>query len=70
MRFSTVVASVATCSIVTLAVPIEQQPLTGIGRHAGPRAHSPYSPGYKNPYDKKIDAVGDKLHPLPYVGSL
>jgi hypothetical protein len=26
----------------------------------------PYSREWKDPWDKKVDAVGDKLNPLPY----
>ena len=48
------------------AAPVDQVPLAGKGRHAG--AHGkPYTPGYRDPYDGRIDAVGRKLRPEPYV---
>jgi hypothetical protein len=53
----------------TLAAPVEQQPLPGsVRHHAGPhKVADPYTPDNRNPYDKKVDAQGDKLHPLPWV---
>jgi len=48
------------------AAPVDQVPLAEKGRHAG--AHGkPYTPGYRDPYDGRIDAVGRKLRPEPYV---
>ena len=35
---------------------------------AAVRVHNPYRPGYKDPYDRKIDAEGEGLDPLPYRG--
>ena len=37
---------------------------------AAVKAHDPYRPGYKDPYDRKIDAEGEGLDPLPYRGKL
>lgn len=31
---------------------------------------SPYPPGFKDPLDKAVDLVGDKLDPLPYRNGL
>ncbi|KAF2119117.1 oxalate decarboxylase oxdD [Lophiotrema nucula] len=54
------------CCSGVLAAPVEQQPLAGNGRHAGPRRVNPYAPGYRDPYDKKVDSIGRKLRPEPY----
>jgi hypothetical protein len=27
---------------------------------------NPYNPGYRDPYDRKVDSVGEDLHPLPF----
>ncbi|KAF2710762.1 Bicupin, oxalate decarboxylase/oxidase [Pleomassaria siparia CBS 279.74] len=44
----------------TLAAPlVVQQPL-------GDSGHEPYTPENRNPYDKKIDSIGEKLTPLPW----
>ena len=29
-------------------------------------AHLPFTPGHRDPYDKAVDSVGDKLDPLPW----
>jgi hypothetical protein len=34
-----------------------QQPVTG---------HPPFSPGHRDPYDHKVDSVGDERQPLPF----
>ncbi|KAF2471204.1 Bicupin, oxalate decarboxylase/oxidase [Lindgomyces ingoldianus] len=49
----------------TWAAPVQQQPLTGNGRHAGPEG-KPFTPGHCDPLDGKIDTVGEKIQPLPY----
>jgi hypothetical protein len=51
------------------AAPVEQQPLASNNRHAGPRVTrgKPYTPGHHDNYDGRIDSVGKKLQPLPYV---
>jgi oxalate decarboxylase family bicupin protein len=52
----------------TLAAPVEQPSLPGSvpgQHHAGPhKVTGPYTPDNRNPYDKRVDAQGDKLHPL------
>lgn len=65
MHFSPLLVVLGACSGVS-AAPVEQQPLTGNGRHAGPHG-KPYTPEHRDPYDGKIDAIGDKLQPLPWV---
>lgn len=35
---------------------------------AAVKAHNPYSPDYSDPYDHKVDSIGEKLDPLPYRG--
>ncbi|KAH7117913.1 RmlC-like cupin domain-containing protein [Dendryphion nanum] len=48
------------------AAPVDQQPLAGNGHHAGPHGvRNPYSPDYRDPYDRKVDSVGRKLNPEP-----
>lgn len=29
-------------------------------------SHPPFSPGHRDPYDHKVDAVGDERQPLPF----
>ncbi len=60
---------VALGASAALAAPVEQQPLKGnVRHHAGPhKVTDPYTPDNRNPYDKKIDSQGEKLHPLPWV---
>jgi hypothetical protein len=43
-----------------LAAPTRQHPIGA--SHGGP-----YSPDYKNKYDRKTDSVGNDLYPEPYV---
>ena len=45
------------------AAPVEQKPLAGTREHRGKL----YTPEHRDPYDRKVDATGKKLHPLPYV---
>lgn len=53
------------------AVPVNQAPLAEIGRHAGPHGKAPpFTPEHRDPYDKKVDSIGEKLEPLPWVGDL
>jgi hypothetical protein len=58
------------------AVPVEDGPrqrlLDGHDLPAKYRKTSdnPYKPGYKDPLDKAVDAVRDKLDPLPYRNGL
>ena len=37
--------------------PFDQQPISGA---------PPFSPGHRDPYDHKVDSVGDGLQPLPF----
>ncbi|KAI5862644.1 Bicupin, oxalate decarboxylase/oxidase [Durotheca rogersii] len=54
------------------ALPVEDSPrqylLAGLNLPAkySANAKSPYTPDYRDPYDRAVDAVGDKLDPLPY----
>jgi hypothetical protein len=65
MFLSSFVVALSLCSGVW-AAPVEQQPLAGNNRHAGPHG-KPFTPDHRDPYDGKIDSVGDKLQPLPWV---
>ncbi|PVH88969.1 oxalate decarboxylase family bicupin [Cadophora sp. DSE1049] len=56
-----------------IAIPVQDSPrqrlLDGKPLPANLRKSklsSPYAPGFKDPLDKAVDAVGDKLDPLPY----
>ncbi|KAG4436225.1 hypothetical protein IFR05_008281 [Cadophora sp. M221] len=56
-----------------IAIPVQDSPrqrlLDGKPLQANLRKSklsSPYAPGFKDPLDKAVDAVGDKLDPLPY----
>jgi hypothetical protein len=64
MHSSTLFVVLAACG--ALAAPVEQQPLAPTGSAPG-RADNPYTPGHRDPYDKKVDTIGDKLDPLPWV---
>jgi hypothetical protein len=66
MHLSSVLAVLSFGS--ALAAPVVQQPLAENVHHAGPHA-KPYTPENRDPYDKKIDTVKDKLQPLPWVSS-
>lgn len=71
MHLPSLVVALGVCGV--WAAPLEQQqPLVGNTRHhAGPhKVTNPYKPGYKDPYDRKIDSQADKLQPLPYVSIL
>lgn len=67
MHLSSFIVALGACG--ALAAPVEQQPLPGnVRHHAGPhKVADPYTPDARDPYDKKIDSQGDKLHPLPWV---
>lgn len=41
--------------------PGRSQDVLGLG-------NPPYTPGHRDPFDHKIDSVGDDRHPLPYRG--
>ena len=56
-----------------IAIPVQDSPrqrlLDGKPLPANLRKSklsSPYAPGFKDPLDKAVDSVGDKLDPLPY----
>jgi hypothetical protein len=66
MHLSSVLAVLSFGS--ALAAPVVQQPLAESGHDAGPQA-KPYTPENRDPYDKKIDTVKDKLQPLPWVST-
>lgn len=70
MLFSSFLITLGACG--AFAAPVEQQPLPGnVRHHAGPhRGADPYTPDNRDPYDKKIDSQGDKLHPLPWVSAV
>ncbi|KAI0387339.1 Bicupin, oxalate decarboxylase/oxidase [Hypomontagnella monticulosa] len=59
-----------------LAVPVEDSPrqylLAGLDLPPkySKKPKSPYTPGFKDPYDSAVDAVGEKLDPLPYRNGL
>lgn len=44
---------------LSLAAPTKQHPL-------GVR-HNPYAPSHRDPYDRKVDSIGEDLYPEPYV---
>lgn len=44
------------------AAPVDQQPLAEHEQRA-----DPYTPDYRDPYDRKVDATAEKLQPMPYV---
>jgi hypothetical protein len=60
------------------AVPVEDSPrqrlLLGLNLppkfRSEPAKTAPYTPGHKDPYDHAVDAVGDKLDPLPWRNGL
>ena len=77
-----VLGLLALLSNTTLAVPVEDSPrqylMAGmklppkfngkLDRAPGP--NGPYTPGFKDPYDNAVDAVGDDLDPLPWRNGL
>lgn len=44
----------------SLAAPVKQHPL-------GSHKTSPFTKDHRDPYDRKVDSVGKKLQPEPYV---
>ncbi|KAK8082175.1 Oxalate decarboxylase OxdC [Apiospora saccharicola] len=57
------------------AVPVQDSPRQQLlDGHSLPsnfgKNKSPYTPGFKDPLDKAVDSVGDKLDPLPYRNGL
>jgi hypothetical protein len=69
MHLPSLLVTLGVCS--AWAAPVEQQPLAGSGRkHAGPhKVKDPYSPSYRDEWDRKIDSQGNKWSPEPNVGS-
>ncbi len=58
-----------------LAVPVQDSPrqrlMDGKSLPAKYRkTENPYKPGYKDPLDKAVDAIGDRLDPQPYRNGL
>lgn len=73
MRFSTTILALgAALSDLTTAVPIQDSPrqrlLDGKPLPAKYRKNSPapYTPGYRDPYDHAVDAIGENFDPLPW----
>ncbi|EMD00066.1 hypothetical protein BAUCODRAFT_145379 [Baudoinia panamericana UAMH 10762] len=56
MHFSSVALLLPALS---LAAPVRQHPL-------GSHHKNPYTPDYSDPYDRKVDTVGEGLQPLPF----
>ncbi|KAF2129051.1 Bicupin, oxalate decarboxylase/oxidase [Dothidotthia symphoricarpi CBS 119687] len=54
--------------VCACAAPVDQKPLAAnVRHHAGPhKVQDPYTPDYRDPYDKKVDAETNKLQPLPW----
>ncbi|KAK4197132.1 RmlC-like cupin domain-containing protein [Triangularia verruculosa] len=52
------------------AVPVQDSPrqrlLDGKPLPGKYRSKNPYTPGYRDPYDNAVDAIGEKLDPLPW----
>ncbi|KAL1602479.1 hypothetical protein SLS60_005895 [Paraconiothyrium brasiliense] len=65
MYLSSYLALLGVCGGVW-AAPVEQAPLAGNGAPRVFRSKTPYTPGYRDPYDRKVDSIGDKLNPLPW----
>jgi hypothetical protein len=59
-----------------LAVPVEDSPrqylLAGLELPAkySKKPKSPYNPDYRDPLDRPVDTIGEKLDPLPYRNGL
>ena len=51
--------SIALLAVSALAAPTRQHPLV--------HESNPYNKDYRDPYDKKIDAVGKGIQPEPVV---
>ncbi|KAI0841055.1 Bicupin, oxalate decarboxylase/oxidase [Hypoxylon sp. FL0890] len=58
------------------AIPVEDSPrqylLAGLDlpKKYSEKSKSPYTPGFRDPYDRAVDAVGEELDPLPYRNGL
>lgn len=70
---------VATFVDLSIAVPVQDsprqrlldgKPLPAKYRKTKASSSNPYDPGHNDPLDKFVDAVGDKLDPLPYRNGL
>jgi len=59
MRFSGLALGLI-FTATSLAAPVKQHPL-------GSHHSTPFTPEHRDPYDRKVDSVGRKLQPLPYV---
>jgi hypothetical protein len=79
LQNSLLLLSVALLSELALAIPVQDSPrqrlldgheLPARYRNSKPKNTPPYTPGNRDPYDKAIDTVGDKLDPLPYRNGL
>jgi hypothetical protein len=64
-------------SELVLAIPVQDSPRQRLldghslpAKYRKSKTAPPYTPGNKDPYDKAIDAVGEKLDPLPYRNGL
>ena len=55
---------------LSLAAPVrdELQRTLGISLGVG-KSNEPYTPEYRDPYDRKVDSWGEDLQPLPYRNS-
>lgn len=76
LQNSLVLLSVA-LSELGIAIPVQDSPrqrlLDGLPLPPNLRktkTGKPYTPGFKDPLDKAVDTVGDKLDPLPYRNGL
>lgn len=72
--WNSVVLAGLSLSEVGLAVPVQDSPrqrlLDGKPLPAKYRKTNPYTPGYRDPWDKAVDSVGEHLDPLPYRNGL
>ncbi|KAL2175495.1 RmlC-like cupin domain-containing protein [Thermothelomyces heterothallicus CBS 202.75] len=72
MRLPATIVLAATLGDLAVAVPIQDSPrqrlLDGKPLPAKYRKNSPppYTPEHRDPYDSAVDAIGEKLDPLPY----
>ncbi|KAF2016642.1 oxalate decarboxylase oxdD [Aaosphaeria arxii CBS 175.79] len=65
MHLSQLLVVLSACS-GTWAAPVEQKPLAVPEKGASNVGDNPYTPDYRDPYDRKVDAIGRKLRPEPY----
>lgn len=66
MHLSSYLALLSICS-AGWAAPVDQTPLAAKGAPRVFRSKSPYTPEHRDPYDRKVDSIGNKLNPLPWV---